>query len=97
MLDDYIAENSTLVTALTQALALDDIKVANDVISSLLLNGKVLAATELIQYCHQWQTLLSTKHSSSENNKEENNVLQAKLLSKTKQEVAAISRYAQMV
>ncbi len=97
MLDDYIAENLALVTKLTQALALEDFNIASDVISSLLLNGKILAATELIQCCHHWQTLLSIKHSSSENKKEENNALQAKLLSKTKREVAAIASYAQVV
>jgi len=101
MLDDYVVENLTLVTALNQALALDDFKVASDSISSLLRNGKILAATKLINFCHHWQALLSMQHSSSATLKEEqkhnNSALQVQLMIKTEQEVAAIARYAQVV
>jgi len=104
MLDDYIAENSALVTELTQALALDKLTLADDLVASLLLNGKILAATELVTFCYHWQTLLAEKRTpadisssrlSSENSKHDNTALQAKLLSKTKAEVLAIAQYAQ--
>mgnify|MGYP005810711169 CR=1 FL=1 len=104
MLADYIDENSVLITKLTETLEQEDFSQASDVVSSLLLNAKILAATELIQFCYHWQTLLSernmsTKSSklkrSSENPKYNVFALQAKLLSKTKHEIVAIARYAQ--
>jgi hypothetical protein len=101
MLDDYIAENISLVNDLTRALALDKLVIASDAVSSLLMNAKILSATELGQFCYHWQTLLAAKQASitslSTSNKKDNIALQAKLLSKTKQEVVAISRYAQML
>jgi hypothetical protein len=101
MLDDYVVENLALVTVLTQALARDDFKVASDSITSLLRNGKILAATKLIDFCRHWQALLSMQYSSSvtikEEHREKNAALQAQLLIKTEQEVTVIARYAQVV
>lgn len=101
MLDDYVVENSTLVAELTQALASGDLTLAHATVSSLLLNGKILAATDLIEFCQHWQTLLSERlrpektPSTRLPSEEQSAALQAKLLNKTKREVAAIARYAQ--
>lgn len=91
MLDDYLAENMTLVANLTQALAIDDFEVASQAIASLSLNAKILAAPHLIEYCQHWQALLAASAS------EVNSTLCVKLLSKTKQAVLAIDNFAQAI
>ena len=91
MIEEYTTENSQLVAKLSHAFSINDAHNADSAIQALQVNGKILAADNLLHLCQHWQQLLNNK------NLDNSEQIQIILLSKTKQAVQAISQYADAI
>ena len=91
MIEEYTTENIELVAQLSQAFSINDANNADSAIKALQVNGKILAANNLLHLCQHWQKLLNNE------NLDNSEQIQVLLLSKTKQAVQAISQYADAI
>ena len=91
MIEEYTSENIELVEQLSQAFSINDAKNVDSAIQALQVNGKILAANNLLHLCQHWQKLLNNE------NLDNSEQIQVLLLSKTKQAVQAISQYADAI
>ena len=91
MIEEYTTENIELVEQLSQAFSINDANNADSAIKALQVNGKILAANNLLHLCQHWQKLLNNQ------NLDNSEQIQIILLSKTKQAVQAISQYADAI
>jgi hypothetical protein len=91
MLDQYIEENKLFVKALNNAFEDNDIVSTKYNIDSLTRNAMILAATNLLQLCKQWQLNESSMHSL------ENKLSQKQLLSLITQSVSHLEKTAAII
>jgi len=91
MLDEYTEDNHQQLNLLVDALKAKDFDTAKKSVSSLQLNAKILAASELGKLCSQWSLLLSGSDIPSSLN--EVNLL----LKHTRAELTAIDSYAESI
>jgi hypothetical protein len=91
MLDQYIEENKLFVKALNNAFEDNDIVKIKDNIDSLTRNAMILAATNLLQLCKQWQLNEASIHSL------EKKLSQKQLLSLITQSVSHLEKTAAII
>ncbi len=91
MLAEYTTENSILVEELNQAFISNNLDDACTAITGLRVNGKILAAGNLLHLCKHWQNLL---HNQMLNNSDKR---QKALLSQIKKAVQEINQQAETV
>ncbi|KGJ97322.1 hypothetical protein [Colwellia psychrerythraea] len=88
MLEEYTSENTSLLSCLEQAIAIDDTTDAEMAIKALLVNGKILAAENLIDLCDIWIRRLNIQGLDN------NDKVQVSLLNNTILAVEAIAEHA---
>jgi HPt (histidine-containing phosphotransfer) domain-containing protein len=91
MLDQYIDENKRFVKALNNAFEDNDIANTQQNINSLAQNAKILAATNLLQLCKQWQLNETRLHSL------EKKLSQKQLLNLITQSVSYLEKTAAII
>jgi hypothetical protein len=91
MLDQYIEENKLFVKALNNAFEDNDIVSTKYNIDSLTRNAMILAATNLLQLCKQWQLNETRLHSL------EKKLSQKQLLNLITQSVSYLEKTAAII
>ena len=91
MLDEYLVDNHHYFSALSDAMKKHEKNKAQVAVDELMVNAKILAATELQHMCEHWNQLLSSELKSIKP------ALITKLLSKTQQAINVLSQNAQQL
>jgi hypothetical protein len=91
MLQEYTAENTLLIERLDLEFMDNNTDEVEKTIHKLLVNSKILAAEHLINLCQCWQKVLSTQGLDNSDK------VQISLLSKSKEAVLGISKYADTI
>jgi hypothetical protein len=91
MIDEYTGENVFLVDGLNKAFVTNDMAAAEAAMSALMINGRILAANDLLNTCQQWSKLIKQQ------GLDRNDKAQISLLNQINKKVKAISRHAESI